>query len=199
MRRYPQCCVIRKSLHNFVVLECRWQKCRRCSSVSNAENSTTRTCHSGHTWRRTKVCVLTVSCAHSSVSDELHKCDQCPRKYKSRGALRYHKRTAHTEAGHFECGECGKICPHNMALLNHKRVHSECSECPVCSKKMRPAGLSAHMKTHAGEELAVKTLIGSLILALRKFRTTVRMRRVRGDFSKPTGISCAQTVCALDG
>ncbi|KAH7698330.1 hypothetical protein AAVH_34578, partial [Aphelenchoides avenae] len=86
-------------------------------------------------------------------SDNLHECAQCERKYKSRGALRYHKQNAHAEAGQVECDECGKSCPHKKALREHKgAVHSAPDfECPVCGKKMRQKNSTRHMETHSAE------------------------------------------------
>ncbi|KAH7702137.1 Protein kinase [Aphelenchoides avenae] len=85
-------------------------------------------------------------------SGELHECDQCEKKYKSRTAMLRHKRTAHAEAGQSECVKCGKNFPHKKALNDHQRAHSDRKfECPVCGKKVRPGCSARHMKIHAGQ------------------------------------------------
>lgn len=142
------------------LLECRLRKCRSCSSVPSAARSTTSTGHSGSIWRRTTVLMPLVSCARSTALGNLHECDQCEKKYKSREALLHHRQTAHVEAGQHKCDECGKLCPHKVALRRHKRrVHSDSDfECPVCGKKTRLQSSSQHTKTHAGEEQTVKNI-----------------------------------------
>lgn len=110
------------------------------------------------------------------VSGKMHQCEQCAKKYKWLSGLLEHKRTAHAEAGHFECDVCGKLFPHKKALSDHKRIHSDpgevvwlildalsyvvitiCKilghpcECEHCEKILRRASdLRKHMAIHDG-------------------------------------------------
>ena len=53
-------------------------------------------------------------------------CDRCERKYKSGPSLHYHKQTAHAESGPFKCDVCSKLFSVKNALRSHKRWgHSE--------------------------------------------------------------------------
>ncbi|KAH7721417.1 hypothetical protein AAVH_11032 [Aphelenchoides avenae] len=91
-------------------------------------------------------------------NDVPHACDQCEKKYKRRGDLCQHKRTAHAEDGKFECDECGKIFPHKKPLTSHKRFHREArkgklNECDQCGKKYkRRTALLEHKRNAHAED-----------------------------------------------
>lgn len=81
-------------------------------------------------------------------STKLH-CDLCPRIFFSRELIFEHMKRAHFEKC-LVCNICGFKTANNSNFKNHKRIHSEKVECPICKKYV--SSLRVHKKTHDPKE-----------------------------------------------
>ena len=108
------------------------------SSVLIGEQSTTKTCEKVN--------------GKSHAREIWHACNQCEKRFLSKGALWYH---TNIHSGKFKCIECGKYLGSNRDLTAHMRSHSgeKPFECAVCPKRFSTSReLVVHGRTHSGEK-----------------------------------------------
>lgn len=87
-----------------------------------------------------------------------HRCSRCGKRFHLRVALERH--TCKGKRGRFDCPHCKRDFTWEYQLKNHlgkRALTGECTKepkvranerkpCPYCGKKLKPAGLGAHLK-----------------------------------------------------
>ena len=114
----------------------------------------------------THVCVteaeLTDHMTVHTTTDELFKCEECPREYKQQRQLEAHRRKAHgwmpsrgwTDGMQYMCEICSKTFPLQCKLNAHMMIHGERKYCcHVCGDKFYSQGtLKVHLYKHTTDK-----------------------------------------------
>ncbi|XP_065190010.1 zinc finger protein 626-like [Sycon ciliatum] len=111
----------------------------------------------GHDIRHQSVgsqCTATVlDQGKSSMSKTLHKCQKCPKQFKTACDLRRHDRV-HTGERPFKCDVCSKYFSQSSYVKVHKRVHTgkRPYKCDTCEASFKQSShLRDHERIHTGE------------------------------------------------
>lgn len=106
--------------------------------------------------------------------DKPYKCEDCGRKFRQWGDLKYHSTSIHSELRQFQCEYCGKDFARKYSLIVHRRIHTgeKNYRCEYCNKTFRASSyLQNHRKIHTGEKPHPCTICG------KPFRVRSDMKR----------------------
>ncbi|XP_059478063.1 zinc finger protein 595-like [Neocloeon triangulifer] len=79
-----------------------------------------------------------------------YKCRFCPKVFRRKLNRNYHENT-HDSKKALLCPTCGGLFGSKLILAAHMRTHLEPLTCQVCSKKIPPDRMKAHMLGHTGD------------------------------------------------
>lgn len=92
----------------------------------------------------------------TSHGDRPYKCDQCPKCYKDKHGLGWHKKVQHDPSRlKFTCELCGKTYPFDSLLTQHinlTHAAEKQSVCDICGKNVSKTYLPMHRRTHGEKQ-----------------------------------------------